>query len=219
MSRRLVLFRHGRTAWNLEERAQGQLDVPLDETGHAEAAAAAPYLAALGAVRLWSSDLRRAAQTAAYVAETTGLDVVHDERLREKDQGARSGLTRDEFAEKYPAEHAAWLAGREEPAVPGNETVAQLTARVVPALRDCLEALAPEETGIVVLHGWCARAGMFGLLGWPEALEATVRGMDNCGWAILAESRTTGLLRLQSYNETASPGPHPADFASDTPVG
>jgi probable phosphoglycerate mutase len=60
---------------------------------------------------------------------------------------------------------------------------------------------------------------MFGLLGWPGALEATVRGMDNCGWAILAESRTTGLLRLQSYNETASPGPHPADFASDTPVG
>ena len=219
MSRRLVLFRHGRTAWNLEERAQGQLDVPLDETGHAEAAAAAPYLAALGAVRLWSSDLRRAAQTAAYVAETTGLDVVHDERLREKDQGARSGLTRDEFAEKYPAEHAAWLAGREEPAVPGNETVAQLTARVVPALRDCLEALSPGETGIVVLHGWCARAGMFGLLGWPEALEATVRGMDNCGWAILAESRTTGLFRLQSYNETASSGPHAADFASDTPVG
>ena len=219
MSRRLVLFRHGRTAWNHEERAQGQLDVPLDGTGHAEAAAAAPYLAAFGAVRLWSSDLRRAAQTAAYVAETTGLEVVHDERLREKDQGARSGLTREEFAQKYPAEHAAWLAGRDEPAVPGNETVAELTARVVPALRDCLDALAPGETGIVVLHGWCARAGVFGLLGWPQTLEATVRGLDNCAWAILAESRTTGRLRLESYNETASPGPHPADFASDTPVG
>ena len=219
MSRRLVLLRHGRTAWNLEERAQGRLDVPLDETGHAEAAAAAPYLAAFGAARLWSSDLRRAADTAAYIAEATGLEVVHDERLREKDQGARSGLTREEFAEKYPAEHAAWQAGLETPAVPGNETVAEMTARVVPALRDCLEALAPEETGIVVLHGWCARAGIFGLLGWPPTLEATVRGMDNCAWAVLAESRTTGRLRLESYNETASPGPQPADFASDTPVG
>ncbi len=214
-----MLLRHGRTAWNLEGRAQGHADVPLDETGHAQAAGAAPYLASFGAVRLWSSDLRRAAQTASYVAQATGLDVVHDERLREKNQGERSGLTQDEFAERHPAEHAAWLAGREDPAVPGNETVAEMTARIVPALQEYLDVLAPGETGIVVLHGWCARAGMFGLLGWPDALDETVRGMDNCGWAILAESGRTGALRLESYNETASPGPHVADFASDTPVG
>ncbi len=214
-----MLLRHGRTAWNLEERAQGHADVPLDETGHAEAAAAAPYLAAFGAVRLWSSDLRRAAETAQYVADATGLAVVHDDRLREKNQGRRSGLTQAEFAERYPDEHAAWLAGRERPAVPGNETVAEMTARIVPALREYLEALAPDETGIVVLHGWCARAGIFGLLGWPQSLDDTVRGMDNCGWAILGESARTGALRLESYNETASPGPHLADFASDTPVG
>jgi broad specificity phosphatase PhoE len=218
-TRRLVLLRHGRTAWNLEERAQGHADVPLDAVGHAEAEAAAPYLARMGAVRLWSSDLRRAAQTASYVAAATGLEIGFDSRLREKDLGERSGLTRPEFADRFPEEHAAWVAGLEEPRVPGTESVAEMVARVAPALEDCRAALAPGETGIVVLHGWCARAAIFALLGWPPELDGTVRSMDNCGWSILGESPVTGALRLESYNETASPGPHLADFASDAPVG
>jgi broad specificity phosphatase PhoE len=218
-ARRLVLVRHGRTAWNLEERAQGHADVPLDDIGHAEAAAAALYLARMGATRLWSSDLRRAAETAAYVAAASGLAVGYDPRLRENDVGARSGLTLHEFRERYPAEHAAWSHGLDTPQVPGSESREAMVDRVVPALRDCLAALAPGETGIAVLHGWCAKAAIFGILGWPPELDRTVRSMDNCGWAILADSGIDGALRLESYNETASPGPHEADFASDGPVG
>ena len=218
-ARRLVLVRHGRTAWNLEERAQGHADVPLDEVGHAEAAAAAPYLARMGAVRLWSSDLRRAAQTAAYVADASGLEVAHDARLRENDVGARSGLTLTEFRERYPAEHAAWLQGRDAPQVPGAESREDMVDRVVAALDDCLATLGPGETGIAVMHGWCVKAAIFGILGWPPELSRTVRGMDNCGWSILADTGAGGTLRLESYNETASPGPHEADFASDGPVG
>jgi broad specificity phosphatase PhoE len=218
-ARRLVLVRHGRTAWNLEERAQGHADVPLDEVGHAEAAAAAPYLARMGAVRLWSSDLRRAAETASYVAGASGLEVVYDARLRENDVGARSGLTLGEFGERYPAEHAAWSRGLDAPQVPGSESREAMVDRVVPALQDCLAALAPGETGIAVMHGWCVKAALFALLGWPHELNRTVRSMDNCGWAIIGDGGPRGALRLESYNETASPGPHEADFASDGPVG
>jgi probable phosphoglycerate mutase len=218
-ARRLVLLRHGRTAWNLEERAQGHTDVPLDEVGHAEAAAVAPVLARMSPARLWSSDLTRAMQTASYVAEATGLAVVPDARLRENDLGVRSGLTPVEFAEKFPVEYAAWHDGLDTPQVEGSESRARMVARAVPALEECLAALAPGETGIAVTHGWCVKASLFALLGWPHELNRTVRSMDNCGWAIVASGGAGARVRLESYNETAAPGPHLADFASDGPVG
>ena len=71
---RLVLVRHGQTAWNLEGRAQGHTDVGLDETGRAQARAMAPYVAAMAPTALWSSDLARARETADRLAEATGLD-------------------------------------------------------------------------------------------------------------------------------------------------
>ena len=87
--RRLVLVRHGRTAWNLEDRAQGHADVPLDATGRAQAAAGAVRRG--DAARLGRSDLARARETAAYVAEATGLSRVDDARLREFDVGSAPG--------------------------------------------------------------------------------------------------------------------------------
>ena len=111
--RRLVVLRHGRTAWNAAGRAQGHADVPLDGVGHAQAAAVAPYIASLEPVALWTSDLARARQTCGYLEETTGLSAVADERLREFAVGARQGLTIPEFAEKYPHEYAGWVRGDE----------------------------------------------------------------------------------------------------------
>ena len=70
--RRLVLLRHGRTAWNAERRAQGHSDVPLDDTGQAQAFAVAPYVAAMRPVLLWTSDLARAAETAACIGVAAG---------------------------------------------------------------------------------------------------------------------------------------------------
>jgi broad specificity phosphatase PhoE len=224
VTRRLVLLRHGQTAWNLEERSQGHADISLDETGRAQAAAAAPHLAALQPVRLWSSDLARARETAAYVADATGLEVETDVRLREYDVGVRSGLTRAEFAERHPHEHAAWLAHDESLLVDGEESSAQVRARLLPALTDCLHALAAGQTGVVVTHGACLKVGLGALLGWPHETSRTLRGMDNCGWTVLGEHDVQGGLRLVSYNETAAVGPHPdhasgGDFAADEAVG
>jgi glucosyl-3-phosphoglycerate phosphatase len=224
VTRRLVLLRHGQTAWNLEERSQGHADISLDATGHAQAAAAAPHVAALNPARLWSSDLARARETAAYVADATGLEISTDPRLREYDVGVRSGLTRAEFAERHPREHAAWLVHDESLLVDGEESSTQVRARVLPALVDCLQALAPGQTGIVVTHGACLKVGLAGLLGWPAEVSRTLRGMDNCGWTVLGEHDVQGGLRLVSYNETAAVGPHPdhasgGDFAADDAVG
>lgn len=205
-ARRLVLLRHGRTAWNLEGRAQGHCDVPLDEVGHAQAAAAAPHVAALRPVALWTSDLARARQTASYVEAATGLVAAPDPRLREYDVGIRAGLTLAEFADKHPEEQARWLAVRSWDVVPGAESDADVRDRMVPALRDCLASLAPGQTGVVVAHGACLKVSMLALLGLPPEAEQAVVHMDNCGWATVSELQD-GRVRLTSYNQTAPAAP------------
>ncbi len=221
-SRRLILVRHGRTAWNHEGRAQGHLDVTLDDTGRAQAATAAPYLAGYGATALWSSDLARARETASYVAAASGLPVQYDARLREFDVGERAGLTIAEFAEKFPREHAVWTSGHITGGVPGAETVQDVTSRMVPALREMLASLGPGETGIVVAHGACIKVSLVALLGLPPEADESIFVMANCGWTTIAE-HSSGALRLRSYNETAVPGVHPPtetpDFALDAPSG
>ncbi len=204
--RRLIVLRHGRTAWNAVNRAQGHADVELDGRGHAQAAAVAPYLASLTPAALWTSDLARARQTCEYVEQETGLVATQDPRLREFDVGARQGLTMSEFADAYPEEYASWLRGDSAIRLPGAENDADVAARLVPALGDCLAGLAGGETGVVVTHGACLKVGVVGILGWPAEVSRTLRGLDNCAWVTLEELTFGGRLRMSGYNESVRPG-------------
>jgi len=216
---RLVLVRHGQTAWNLEGRAQGHLDVGLDDTGRAQAVALAPYIASMAPAALWSSDLARALQTADQLATATGLPVQPDARLREFDAGERAGLTAAEFAERFPGAHASWQDGHVTGHVAGAETIAQVVARMVPALHEIWESTSTGETSVVVAHGACLKVSLLAFLGWPESLLANLRTLDNCGWAVVESDAHGSGIRLASYNETAHPAVHGPDFASDAPVG
>ncbi len=145
--RRLVLLRHGRTAWNDTGRAQGHADVPLDDVGLAQAKEVAPLMAGLAPIAIWTSDLARAAQTADAVAAECGLEAVRDPRLREFDIGPnRTGLTSDEYAEQFPDEYAALLAG-DIAGIPGRESRDDVLARFVPALTSYVDTLGEGETG------------------------------------------------------------------------
>jgi glucosyl-3-phosphoglycerate phosphatase len=216
--RTLVLVRHGETDWNAEERAQGHADVPLNAVGQAQAEAVAEVLAGFRPVRLWSSDLARAMQTAERVAAATGLPVEPDPRLREYDVGKRSGLTREEFAAYFPEEFSSWHGGEGRLLVPGEESTDDVRRRVAPALADCLAGVPPGQTGVAVLHGACLKVGLLDLLGWPWEVSRSLAGTDNCGYCVLNESPRRG-LRLASYNEKARSGSHRADFVADGPVG
>lgn len=218
-AKRLVLVRHGQTAWNLEGRAQGHTDVGLDETGRAQAASLAPYIASLSPSNLWSSDLARARQTAAVLASAAGLEVRPDARLREFDVGERAGLTVAEFEVAFPEAYASWKAGHITGGVPGAETTAQVVARMVPALREIWDATPEGRTTVVVSHGACLKVSLAAFLGWPDTVTDTLRGLDNCGWVVLEEDEAGRGIRLSSYNETAHPGTHGPDFASEAPVG
>lgn len=210
MTRTLVLVRHGQTAWNLESRAQGHLDVPLDDTGRTQARAVGELLARAGATALWSSDLSRARETAEIIGAACGLTPAIDKRLREFDLGARAGLTWSEFAEAHPAEYAAWRAGVSRP-VEGEEAESEVEERMGSALSECLATLADGETVIVVAHGACIKAGIGSLLDWPVGASRTrLVGLSNCSWARVVSH--DGRVRLASYNVGAGP-----DFATPHP--
>jgi probable phosphoglycerate mutase len=207
--RTLLLLRHGRTEWNHVGRAQGHADVPLDETGRGQAAAVAPLIAAQRPVRLWSSDLVRATETAAYVAKACGLSVEEDARLREFSVGERTGLTWQESVERFP-----WIAsgvglGERLAGIPGAESDADVRARIVPAVEDCLAALDPGETGVVVTHGAALKLALGGLLGWGDDVVRGLLVLDNCQWAAAVAPADGRPVRLRAYGV--------GDFASLAP--
>jgi len=126
-ARRVLLVRHGQSTWNADGRWQGQADVPLSELGQEQARGAAVAVARLAPVRLVTSDLARARQTAELVAPP-GLHIEIDGSWRERDAGEWTGLTRAEIDERFPG----WLAERRSP--PGFEGDEPLLARALPAL-------------------------------------------------------------------------------------
>lgn len=196
--RRIVLWRHGRTAWNLENRFQGKTDIPLDEVGLAQAERAARLLAALEPTAIVASPLRRASATAQALADRTGLPLSHDPDLVERDGGEWEGLTGAEIRARYPAEHAIWQP-------PGGETGAEVAKRVGGALERAAERL--EDGGLVVVasHGAALRLGMCHLLGLPEELWERIGGLSNCCWSVLAEGRHG--WRLVDHNAGTLPEP------------
>ena len=205
--RRLVVLRHGRTAWNAEGRAQGHADIELDDLGHEQAAAVAPHVAALGPVALWTSDLARARQTCSYLEKVTGLTATEDPRLREFNVGARQGMTLTEFADQFPHEYAAWM--REDTGdgeVLGAESTPVVAERMTAGLHDALAALAPGETGVVVSHGASIKTGLLAMLGVPQEHAVSLQGLDNCHWVTLVEQGYGGALRLAAYNASVGPG-------------
>ncbi len=200
-ARRLVLLRHGRTAWNHAVRVQGQTDVELDDTGHGQAALAATAMAALRPSVLWASDLARARQTAAYVAKETGLEPTYDARLREFALGVREGLTHAEYAAAAPEEYAEFRLGDFD-VVSGGERTDRVRERMVQVARDLVSRVAPGEVALAVSHGAAIRVAVAGLLGWPDESVNSLRGLDNCGWVVL-DVLDDDRFRMAAYNRVA----------------
>ncbi|WP_170981412.1 histidine phosphatase family protein [Nocardioides dongxiaopingii] len=204
--RTLVLLRHGRTAWNHEGRVQGQLDVSLDDHGRDQAARVGPVVAALAPSLVWCSDLARTRETVAPLAAATGLPVTYDKRLREFYFGEYEGWSHAEFEARDAVAFQALRRGDYDH-VPAAEPTAAVRERMVEVLGELLAALGPGQTGVAVSHGAAIRVATVALLGWPDALTHTLRGVDNCGRVELVEtSEGTGpggpALRLQAYNRT-----------------
>lgn len=151
MRTRALLIKHATSTWNEVGRWQGSRDEPLSAAGIQEAHAGVAALDRRGFVRVVSSDLKRAYQTAEILAAGWGLATpLIERRLREYDAGEWEGLSRAEIESRWPGALEAWRDGRLL-AVPGGEAHLAFVARVFDGLR----AVAEASTGptLVVTHG------------------------------------------------------------------
>jgi probable phosphoglycerate mutase len=152
---RICLVRHGETAWNAEHRLQGHIDIPLNETGLAQAEATARRLdeTAQRFGALYCSDLQRARQTAAAIVRRQGLTAVHDERLRERHYGFFQGLTYDEAEQRHPEFYRRFKSREVAFSFPEcGESLAVFAERVHSALHDIARRHAGSSV-LVVTHG------------------------------------------------------------------
>ena len=199
----MVLWRHGRTSWNASGRFQGQTDIDLDEVGREQAARAAPLLASLEPAVIVSSDLRRAAGTAAPLAAVTGLPVAYDLGLRETDAGRWEGLTVAEIERVDPVDAVAWHSGDVQVRLGGGETRLEVAARAVAALSRAVRAVPAGGTLVAVTHGGTTRAALSSLLGLPTSCWGALGGLSNCCWSVLVER--DGGWRLVEHNARGLP--------------
>ena len=159
----IFLARHGETDWNAQDRWQGHADPPLNARGRAQARDLANRLSQIRFEAVYSSDLRRARETAEIVAYARGMSVYTDRGLREIDVGSWQGLTNEAIDERFP--------GREHP---DGETLEAFQDRVLASIR----AIGRHHDGadvLVVAHGGCARTIQRHVLGEP------LPTLENCG--------------------------------------
>lgn len=149
---RIVAIRHGRTAWNAQQRVQGHRDIGLDDTGRWQAARLAQALADEGIGALYSSDLARARQTAAPLATLTGLAVGLDAGLRERAFGEFEGCSFVEVEQRWPDQAERWRRRDPDFGPAGGERLGDFRERVVAAVERLARA-HPGEHIAIVTHG------------------------------------------------------------------
>lgn len=147
----ICLARHGETNWNLERRFQGQLDIPLNVRGRAQAEALTRELSGQSFDKIYSSDLKRAFATAQGPAQERGLAVETTPALREKHDGDWQCLTHAEVEALYPEDYQRYKSRRADFAIPGGETLERFAARARSTLTRIAKA-HPGERVLIVSH-------------------------------------------------------------------
>lgn len=151
MTTRACVIRHGETDWNREGRIQGQIDIPLNETGRAQALAMAFNSAHYSFCAVYSSDLSRAVDTAQALAEREELDVIQLPQLRERHYGIFQGVSKTEAPAKYPKAFALYEARDVHYPFESGESLTEFAARVI----DIFDWLVKHQTNqqfAVVCH-------------------------------------------------------------------
>ena len=149
---RLIGVRHGETAWNVETRLQGQLDIPLNARGEDQARRAARVLSDDAIDVVVSSDLARAQATARAIASFNRCPLLLDPGLRERSFGSFQGMTHQEVADRWPEQSARWKSRDPEFAPGDGESLRVFFDRCVAATLRIAEAHAG-RTVVVVAHG------------------------------------------------------------------
>lgn len=191
----LILIRHGETGWSRDRRHTGLTDVPLTDTGRAQAADLAPWIARLAPVRALSSPLRRARDT----ATLAGLHADVDARLVEWDYGGYEGLTAEQIASRRGAGWTLFRDGVPPGATPG-ETLDDVARRAAALLADLAPLLADGPVALVA-HAHLLRVLVTQWLGLPPAAGAMFV-LDAASVSTLGHEHDTAAVL--TWNETST---------------
>lgn len=211
-------WRHGQTDFNVSLRLQGQSDIALNEIGRAQAERGAQALdreIGPGPLRIVSSPLVRALETAQAFADRRGVELVTDARLTERSFGQWEGLTREEVAAGWPEAFSVWESGGGASTY-GVETNDVVAARVAEAVEEHVAGLASGEQLLVVGHGSATTVGITRLIGWDLDRVEPIRGLNNCHWSHLElwarqQENASGVSeeirqwRIRAHNAGAGP--------------
>jgi broad specificity phosphatase PhoE len=207
--KRLIFIRPGETDWNLSGRWQGWVAIPLNEHGRLQAQRLGNFIRHLGLTKLYTSDNRRALETAYYIAEHLPFDPIPDARLRERHIGRWQGLILPEIREWYTEEYQQLMGDPEHYQMPQGESVAAVKARAFEALDDIIqqaEADEGEQNIGILTHTTTLRILMDKLLPQIDLTDTalgntsvtTVTRTEDGGWYCTAANDTSHLDGLES---------------------
>lgn len=149
---RIIAVRHGETAWNVDTRIQGHLDIPLNETGQWQAQQLAQALAGESIDAIYASDLQRAYATAQAVADATGAPITPETGLRERSFGHFQGRTFAEIEAELPEDARRWRKRDPDYVPEGGESLVMLRERIERTVFALAEK-HPGEQVLMVAHG------------------------------------------------------------------
>lgn len=149
---RIIAVRHGETAWNVDTRIQGHLDIPLNETGQWQAQQLAQALAGEPIDAIYASDLQRAYATAQAVADATGAPITPETGLRERSFGHFQGRTFAEIEAELPEDARRWRKRDPDYVPEGGESLVMLRERIERTVFALAEK-HPGEQVLMVAHG------------------------------------------------------------------
>jgi broad specificity phosphatase PhoE len=192
-----LLVRHGQSTWNHEHRIQGQLDPPLSDEGRRQAARLGRRLAGRPFAALYSSDLKRAAETARVVGAAVGVEPTPMAELREIYLGDWEGLRTDELAVSFPQAWASWTEEPDWDLVPGGEGSAAFEARVGAAVDSIFERHSVGDV-LVVTHGGVIQIALHRVVGRPGRGIFPFR-IQNASLSVL--ERRNGRLVVSGVND------------------
>ncbi|WP_066635454.1 alpha-ribazole phosphatase [Desulfolucanica intricata] len=190
MSCRVYLVRHGETVWNAEMRFQGHADVALTETGQKQAWALSKRMSKETIHAFYSSDLKRAYDTARVLAEPHGIEVQKIPNLREINFGLWEGLTFNEIINKFGQKAAKWWDNPSVTRIPGGETLQEVAERCFRALKLIVQDHLGQQV-VIVAHG-----------GTIRSIISTVLGLDlNQYWRLRSDNASLNIIDFPDWSK------------------
>ncbi|MCF7935839.1 MAG: histidine phosphatase family protein [Synergistales bacterium] len=199
---KLVLVRHGETAWNREGRFQGRMDIPLNETGREQGQAVAGVLGDYPLDALCTSPLARAAETAGFTAAAQGVEPLVMEAFSEIDHGEWEGLSAGEVERRWPGMLTTWHSTPEAVVMPGGESLSMVQRRVERGMQNLLD-LGGSAVALFT-HDAVLKVMLCSMLGLPLGAFWSFQ-MANAGISLL--ERRDARWRVQLLGDVCHYGP------------